>query len=119
MCFRSAAGSMKLGFKSSLTEKWLPHINLRAGLNRSLGPLPVLPFLDSGDGHAKSDSERASLLFRPVRTEHRRRLAFTEWHPCESSRSPLPAPRHAGGAAGGDCYARGSPAMLVAGEHFR
>src|ERR1035438_9745333 len=41
---------MKLRFKSSLTGKRLPDINLRAGINWSLGPLAVLPFQNLGRG---------------------------------------------------------------------
>src|ERR1035441_4439711 len=41
---------MKLVFKSSLTEKCLPDINLRAGINWSLGPLAVLPSQNLGRG---------------------------------------------------------------------
>src|ERR1039457_5578377 len=41
---------MKLGFKSSLTGKCLLDINVRAGINWSLGPLAVLPSQNLGRG---------------------------------------------------------------------
>ncbi len=43
---------MKLGFKSPLTEKFFPHINLRARLNRRRVALAVLPSSNLGAGMA-------------------------------------------------------------------
>src|ERR1700677_2284734 len=110
---------MKLVFKSPLTKKSLPHINLRAGLNWCVVSLAVLPSSNLGEGHARTGSKRVSLPLRPARAQHRRGIAGAEWHPRESPRPSLSTARHAFGAARRDRDSRGSPATSLAGEYLR
>src|SRR5271155_4697722 len=110
---------MKLVFKSPLTGKRLPDINLRADFNWSFGSADVLPSSDLGEVHVGAGAKGDSLPVRPIRTEHRRGVADAEWHARESPGPSLPVALDARGAAGRDHHARGSPATSLAIKYLR
>src|ERR1035441_860795 len=97
---------MKLGFKSPLTKKRFPDINLQADFNWSLGPLAVLLSSNLGEAHAGAGAKGDSLPLRAVRTEHRRGVACAEWHSGESAGPSLSAARNALGTARRDRHSR-------------
>ncbi len=114
----TAAGSMKLDFKSPLTRKCLFPINLRAYFNGSLASIPVLPFPNLGEVHAGAGAKGDSLSLRSVRTERWRRVACAEWHAREGPGPTLSIARDAFGATWRDRDPGRGPATPVAGKHL-